>query len=59
MLGDREVRERVDRLRMGDRVESAHQPVKVWIKGGWGRRGEKREKRKKKGVWKEGRKEGV
>lgn len=45
VLGDREVRERVERLRMGDRVNSDHQPVEKWIKGERGRRREKREKR--------------
>lgn len=45
VLGDREVRERVERLRMGDRVDSDHQPVEIWIKGERERRREKREKR--------------
>lgn len=43
--GDREVRERVERLKMGDRVDSDHQPVEIWIKGERERRREKREKR--------------
>lgn len=34
VLRDREVRERVKRLRVEDKVESNHQPVEVWIGGG-------------------------
>lgn len=33
MLGDEKVRDRVKRLTIGNRVESDHQPIKVWIKG--------------------------
>lgn len=40
ILGDREVRDRVNRMRVGDRVDSDYPPVEVWIKGkGEGRRG--------------------
>lgn len=41
VLGDREVRERVEGLRVGDRVESNHQPVEMCVKGGGERRREK------------------
>lgn len=33
ILGDREMMNRVNRMRVGDRVDSDHPPVEVWIKG--------------------------
>lgn len=48
-------------MRVGDRVDSDHQPVEVWIKGGRVRRRERGKKRRGwRGVWdEEGRKEFV
>lgn len=46
VLRDRKIRERVEGLRMGDSVESDHQPVEVWVKGGRRIRRERREKKK-------------
>lgn len=33
ILGDSEVRDRIERMRVGDRTDSDHQPVEVWIRG--------------------------
>lgn len=55
VLGDREVRDRVERLRMEDRIDSDYQLVEVmvWVKG---REGGRRGKMKGwRGIW-EGRK---
>lgn len=54
VLRDREVRERIEGLRVRNRVQSDHQPVKTWIKGGVGRRRGRREERKGyRGIWDE------
>lgn len=44
MIGDMEVKERIDMMRIGVRVESGHQPIEVWVKGQVGGK-RKREKR--------------
>lgn len=44
VIGDEEVRERVGKLRIGERVDSDHHPVEVWIK-----RGDRKERRAKEG----------
>jgi len=33
VIGEGEVKDRVERMRIGDRVDSDHQPVEVWLKG--------------------------
>lgn len=38
VLGDSEVKQKIEELRVRDRVESDHQPVKMRIKGGRGKR---------------------
>lgn len=54
VLGGEEVRERVERMRIGDRIESDHHPLEVWIRGGESRRKEKEKKyRNSRGVWDE------
>lgn len=42
ILGDEEVREKVERLEIGEEVESDHQPVIAWVRGRVGR-GEERQ----------------
>lgn len=34
MIGNKEVRERIERMEIGDRIESNHQPLIVKIRGG-------------------------
>lgn len=57
-IGDLEVRERIKNLRIGDRVDSDHHPVEIWIEDRGDRKIRKRKrKRKWRGVWdEEGRK---
>lgn len=33
VMGDEEVRERMVKMRIGERVESDHQPVEIWLRG--------------------------
>jgi hypothetical protein len=33
VLGNKEVRDKVERMYIGDRIDSDHQPVEVWIRG--------------------------
>lgn len=33
VIGDKEVKERVKRMRIGDKVDSDHHSLEVWIKG--------------------------
>lgn len=40
-----EPREKINRMKVQERVDSDHQPITVWVKGG----GSGREKRRKKG----------
>lgn len=58
-IGDLEVRERIKSLRIGDRVDSDHHPVEIWIEDREDRKIRKRKgKREWRGVWdEEGRKE--
>lgn len=49
IMGDEEVRDCVERMKVGEKVDSDHQPVEVWIRG-------KRERKREegwKGVWNE------
>lgn len=53
-IGDLEVRERIKNLRIGDRVDSDHHPVEIWIEDRGDRKIRKRKgKRKWRGVWDE------
>lgn len=49
VIGDEGIKDKVGRLEIGDRIDSDHQPVKVWMKG------EKWRRQKKvkscRGVW--------
>jgi len=52
VMGEEEVKERIDRLRVGDRIDSDHHPVEVWMKGAEKkRRGSKRQEGYRRGVW--------
>lgn len=55
MIGDEEVKERVVRLEMGDRMESDHHPVIVCLKGRWdkGRKERKESGKHWREVWDE------
>lgn len=44
VIKDKEVRERVGKLRIGERVDSDHHPVEIWIK-----KGDRKERRAKEG----------
>jgi len=33
IMGEEEVKERIERMRVGDKIDSDHHPVEVWIKG--------------------------
>lgn len=50
VLGDKEVKDRIERMRVGDRTD--HQPMEVWIRGEWERRGGRGAKERGwRGVW--------
>jgi len=52
VIGEEEARERIERLTIGDRIDSNHHPLEVWMKGGGVRRVmERREKKVWKGLW--------
>lgn len=54
MYWGEEIRERVKRLRIGDRVRSDHHSLEVWIKRDESRRKEKGKKyRSSRGIWDE------
>lgn len=59
VLGNEETRERIKKMKVKERVDSDHQPITAWMKGGRSRgrgRGEGGGKREKeKGVWTEDR----
>jgi len=59
VLGDEEVREEIEELRIGDKINSDHHPVEVKVKGRKrGRMIGKKERKERRGVWdEEGRKE--
>lgn len=58
VMGDGLVEEKIERIRIGDKVNSDHHPIEVWIRGEVGEKGGKRGKgRGRRGVWdEEGRK---
>lgn len=57
MIIAEEVRDRVKRMRVDDRIDSDHRPIEVWIKGEMWERGKKRDRKAWRGVWNDERKE--
>ncbi|EZA60891.1 hypothetical protein X777_13093 [Ooceraea biroi] len=54
VMGDSEVRERIAEMKIGDKIDSDHQPIEVMIKGtGMKRRGERGLEKCWRGVWNE------
>lgn len=54
VMGDNEVKERVERMKVRDKIDSDHQPVEIWIRGDKERKREERKGRTTwKGVWDE------
>ncbi|XP_024868964.1 caldesmon-like [Temnothorax curvispinosus] len=55
IISDEDSREKIERLEIGDRVESDHHPLILWIRGGAKRtqRGEKIELTRRRGIWSE------
>lgn len=54
MIGNERVRERIESMRIGDRIDSDHHPVEVVIKArGRGEKKEQRRRREKewRGIW--------
>jgi len=52
VIGEEETWERIERLKIGDRIDSDHHPVEVRIKGRGGKRvRERREKKVWRGIW--------
>ena len=49
VIGDEEVREKILELKKGDRIDSDHHTIKVWVEGGMKERNKKIEKRKDRG----------
>lgn len=54
VIGDKEVKERMEKMRIGDKIDSDHHPLEIWIKG----EVEKKRKgtgarRTRRGVWNE------
>ncbi|XP_024884283.1 trichohyalin-like [Temnothorax curvispinosus] len=52
IIGDEEVREKVERLEVGERIDSDH-PLILWVRGSSKRRQRRRgaEKRRRRGIW--------
>lgn len=59
VIGALEVRDRIGSMRIGDKVDSDHHPVEIWIEDRAGRKiGRRKGRREWRGVWnEEGRKE--
>ncbi|XP_024875210.1 ABC transporter F family member 4-like [Temnothorax curvispinosus] len=55
VIGEEEVRERVERLEVGERVDSDHHPVTLWMRGKLEKDQKKREggRVKRRGIWSE------
>lgn len=56
VIGGEEVKDRIKRMRIGDKVDSDHHPLEVWIKGAVQRRRERRREGKRnsdRGRWDE------
>lgn len=54
MMGDEEVRSKGNRIRIGDRINSDHHPMEVWVEGTVERKkGQKEEKRWGRELWNE------
>lgn len=57
VIGNEKMREKVEKMVVEDRINSDHQPVSIWIRGGGRRRGSIKGGRKGKGGrvrWSEG-----
>ncbi|XP_024877156.1 golgin subfamily A member 6-like protein 22, partial [Temnothorax curvispinosus] len=56
VIGEEEVRERVERLEVGERVDSDHHPVTIWMRGKLEKDQRKRveERARRRGIWSEG-----
>lgn len=52
-IGDKEAKEETDRMRVGNKVDSNHQPVEVWIKGEEEKEVGGRKRRRWRGTWNE------
>jgi len=51
VLGDEEIKGKVERLRIAERVDSDHHPIEVWIRGQEGEEnGKEKENRSGRGV---------
>lgn len=48
IIGDRNVKDRIERMRVGNRIDSDYQPVEVWLRGEI-ERGKEEEKEEDKG----------
>lgn len=55
MVGNEETREKVKKMIVEDRIDLDHQPISVWVEGGGGNRGKRRNKKKvkRKIIWTE------
>jgi len=53
VTGEEVTREKIRRMKVGDRIDSDHHPLEVWIEEKRGRRGGRRKERGKvwKGIW--------
>ncbi|XP_067206638.1 uncharacterized protein [Linepithema humile] len=58
VIGEGEIRDRIEKMRIGDRVDSDHHPVEVWLRGEEERRALRRKRGGgRRGIWdREGRK---
>lgn len=57
-MGNEETIEKIKKMILEDRIDLDHQPISVWVKGGGGNRGKRRNKKKvkRKVIWTEERK---
>ncbi|XP_071568793.1 uncharacterized protein [Temnothorax nylanderi] len=60
ILGDEDIREKVERLEVGEKVDSDHHPLMLWIRGNAGKKQRRKEEERirRRGIWnEEGRKQ--
>lgn len=52
MIGDEEIRERIGSMKIGDRVDSDHQPLEIWMEGEvWRKKRNEKQRESGKVIW--------
>ncbi|XP_029176945.1 golgin subfamily A member 6-like protein 22 [Nylanderia fulva] len=53
IIVSRETKEKIERMEVGDKVDSDHHPIVAWIEGETEEKKEKRQKKERRGIWDE------